>query len=126
MLSSPKALTLSLLMVQAHADQLLNQKNDASVPQSHLYIATKRLRDALARLEKNLQQMTVTQDRDVHQEKQLTAFERENETLRRDRKKLNDAVTQLQSQYGDLHQVASAIYGKLDDSIRRLTKIIEH
>ena len=35
------------------------------------------------------------------------------------------AIAHLQRQYNELHRVASTIYGKLDDSIKRLTQIIE-
>jgi hypothetical protein len=35
------------------------------------------------------------------------------------------AIAQLQYQYNDLHKIASAVYGKLDDSIKRITQIIE-
>ena len=57
---------------------------------------------------------------------QLALFERENEGLRQERENLNSAISMLQNQYSELHQVASTIYGKLDDSIQRLTHIIEH
>jgi uncharacterized coiled-coil DUF342 family protein len=124
-------------MVQAYAQQLLNQKEavledpDASSPQSAtqhpLYIATKRLMGALNRLERNLDRMTEGRDEHHHDHgQQLMLFARENEGLRQERENLNSAITMLQSQYSELHEVASTIYGKLDDSIQRLTHIIEH
>jgi hypothetical protein len=112
-------------MVQAHAQQLLNQKEAEDAAQHPLYAATKRLVSALARLERNLQQQAESHERDSGQQEQLVFFERENEGLRQERENLNTAISELQSQYADLHQVASAIYGKLEDSIKRLTKIIE-
>jgi len=96
------------------------------VPQHPLFLATKRLVDALNRLEGNLEQAFVESDRDEKQEKQLVFFERENEELREERENLNGAISQLKHQYNDLHKVASAIYGKLDDAIKRLTQIIEN
>jgi len=76
-------------------------------------------------LENNLKQVSVSMDRDVHQEQQMVYFERENAALKQERENLNAAIAQLQYQYNDLHKVASTIYGKLDDSIRRLSHIIE-
>jgi len=76
-------------------------------------------------LENNLKQVSVSMDRDVHQEQQMVYFERENASLKQERENLNAAIAQLQYQYNDLHKVASTIYGKLDDSIRRLSLIIE-
>lgn len=90
-----------------------------------LYVATRRLVSALDRLENNLKHITVALDRDIHQEHAMVAFERENAALKQERENLNASIAQLQYQYNDLHKVASGIYGKLDDSIRRLSKIIE-
>ena len=97
----------------------------SDTPQHPLYVATRRLVNALDRLESNLQRITVAQDRDVHQEQQMVYFERENAALKQERENLNNAIAQLQYQYNDLHTIASTIYGKLDDSIKRLTQIIE-
>ena len=97
----------------------------ANTQQHPLHIATRRLAGALDRLESNLQHITVGQDRDVHQEQQLTAFERENTALKLEHEQLNAALAKLKVQYDDLHKVASGIHGKLDDSIKRLTQIIE-
>ena len=97
----------------------------SSTHQHPLYVATRRLVNALDRLENNLQHVTVAQDRDVHQEHQLVAFERENAALLQERESLNAALAELQHQYNDLHKTASTIHTKLDDSIRRLTQIIE-
>jgi hypothetical protein len=93
--------------------------------QHPLYVATRRLVNALDRLESNLQHITVAQDRNVHQEQQLIVFERENAALLLERESLNGAIAELQHQYNDLHKTASIIHGKLDDSIKRLTQIIE-
>ena len=90
-----------------------------------LYVATRRLVSALDRLEGNLQHMTVAQDRNMHQEQQMVVFERENAALLQEREDLNAAIAELQHQYNDLHRTASLIHGKLDDSIKRLTQIIE-
>jgi cell division protein FtsB len=90
-----------------------------------LYVATRRLVAALDRLENNLKNVTHALSRDVHQEQQMVFFERENAALKQERESLNAAIAQLQYQYNDLHKVASTIYGKLDDSIRRLSQIIE-
>lgn len=90
-----------------------------------LYVATRRLVSALDRLENNLKHITVALDRDTHHEHKLLSFERENAALKQERENLNASIAQLQFQYNDLHKVASAIHGKLDDSIRRISKIIE-
>lgn len=125
-----------LVMYQAHAQELLNQKESHSGdsgdlfmtqdPQHPLFLATRRLAAALDRLESNLQQVSVQRDRDVHQDQQLTVFERENEALKQERERLHVTVTQLQLQYDDLHHIASTIYGKLDDSIKRLSQLVEN
>ena len=114
-------------MYQAYAGELLNQKeseNDSSfveTMQHPLDKATKRLVLALNRLEKSLENLAVKRD-----DGQTELFARENNALREERENLNTAISQLQFQYNDLHDVASTIYGKLDDSIRRLTQIIEN
>jgi len=89
-----------------------------------LYAATDRLIAALDRLEGNLQQVG-GRARSAKEEEQMRAFERENHTLKAEHAKLNGAINELKSQYGELHQVASTIYGKLEDSIKRLTQIME-
>jgi len=114
-------------MYQAYAGELLNQKeseNDSSVtaPVQHpLDNATKRLVEALNRLENSLETLTPREEAG-----QAELFAHENNALRHERENLNSAISQLQFQYNDLHDVASTIYGKLDDSIRRLTQIIEN
>lgn len=95
-------------------------------PQNPLYAATNRLAAALERLEANLQKSSAKPASDPQIQQQLDVFERENESLREERANLDGAINQLQDQYNDLHQVATTIYGKLDDSIRRLTQIIEN
>jgi uncharacterized protein YlxW (UPF0749 family) len=111
-------------MVQAHAHELLNQKEGAADASRPIYAATQRLATALDRLERSLQHVTTQQDRDVQQHALLVQFERENAELHQERNNLDQAITQLKSQYDDLHQVANTIYGKLDDSIKRLTQIV--
>ena len=95
----------------------------ADSPQNPLYAATNRLAAALERLESNLKKAPAA---DPAAQQQLDVFERENQSLREERANLDGAIVQLQDQYNDLHQVATTIYGKLDDSIRRLTQIIEN
>ncbi|MDE3059686.1 MAG: hypothetical protein KGJ06_01585 [Pseudomonadota bacterium] len=118
-------------MVQAHAQELLNQKeaenasSGAELLQHPLYAATHRLLEALNRLEHNLQRRVGKPQEPPESQEQLAFFERENESLRQERENLNAAISLLKRQYSDLHHAASAIYNKLDDSIRRLTKIIE-
>lgn len=97
-----------------------------SQQQTHpLYVATRRLVGAMDRLENNLRYVTLAGQQEEGHEEQIQYFERENATLRQERENLNAAIAQLQRQYNDLHHVASTIYSKLDDSIRRLTEIIE-
>jgi hypothetical protein len=123
-------------MVQAHAYELLNQKESSDSRQGSnmsqsdhpLYAATDRLIAALDRLEDNLHYAADQQKsaaRTLEQEEQMRLFEQENQVLKSEHAKLNGAITTLKSQYSDLHQVASTIYGKLEDSIKRLTQIIE-
>ena len=110
-------------MVQAHAHELLNQKNDSR--EHPLVTATQRLVTALEQLERKLSRVDTLAERDVQQHEKLVFFERENESLRKERKTLDTTITQLEDQYNELHKVAGAIYNKLDDSIKRLTQIIE-
>lgn len=110
-------------MVQAHAHELLNQKNEEY--KRPLVSATGRLAAALDRLEQGIQQVTASKARDVKQHEQLIFFERENAALKTERENLTKAIGQLEGQYTDLHKVAGTIYNKLDDSIKRLTQIIE-
>lgn len=98
--------------------------NDLS--QNPLYAATNRLAVALERLEYNLQQASLQPGVDPQVAQQLDIFFKENQALREERANLDGAIVQLQDQYNDLHQVASTIYNKLDDSIRRLTQIMEN
>jgi uncharacterized coiled-coil DUF342 family protein len=116
-------------MYQAYAHQLLNQKESTGSPAeaTHpLYVATRRLVDALNRLEQNLGQVKAVREKSGEQAEKLEATLRETSTLKQERESLNATVEQLQGQYEDLHQVASTIYGKLDDSIKRITQIIEN
>jgi uncharacterized coiled-coil DUF342 family protein len=97
-----------------------------SESQEHPLVAvSRRLMTALDRLERNLQQMSVTRDRDAQNEQRVSHFIRENESLREERETLNQAFHQLSSQYTELQQVAKTIHGKLDDSAKRITEILE-
>ena len=113
----------SVSMVQAHAHELLNQKNTA--PAHPLLAATERLVQALDRLETRLQQAKPAHAHEHKRREELVLVVRENESLRQEREDLNGAIVELQQQYDDLHQVAGAIYNKLDDSIKRLTQILD-
>ena len=90
-----------------------------------LIAASRRLMAALDRLERNLPQASVMRDREVQNEQKLSQFIRENENLLQEREKLNSAFHRLTHQYEDLQKVAKTIYGKLDDSARRITQILE-
>jgi len=90
-----------------------------------LIMATRRLMSALDRLEKNLHQVSVTRDRELQNEQKLSVFMRENENLLHERENLTEAFSRLTHQYQDLQQVAKTIHGKLDDSARRITQILE-
>jgi len=81
---------------------------------------------ALERLEKNLKHITVAQARDVQQQRQLSELEKENVTLREERESLMRSLKQLQEQYDDLQRVASSIYGKLDNAISRISKVVDN
>ena len=88
-----------------------------------LFSATERLVNALNRLERNLQNAAPSAPEDRGQ---LALFGQENEELKAERAALTQAINDLQQRYDDLHKAASKVYGKLDDSIKRLTTIIEH
>ena len=90
-----------------------------------LILATRRLMGALDRLERNLQQVSVTHDRDSTNAQKVNIFMRENETLKAERENLTAAFGRLTYQYEDLQKVAQTIHGKLDDSARRITQILE-
>ena len=118
-------------MVQAYSRRFLNQKEwesdspmDVDV-ESPLILATKRLVHALDRLEGGLGRRVDVQEEHQAQRQQIASFEQENDQLKREHDNLNAAISQLKFQYDDLHQVASVIYGKLYDSIKRLTQILE-
>lgn len=112
-------------MVQAQAYELLNQKELGDGEAHPLLAASQRLVAALERLERGSQRKNIERTYDAKQSERLTFFERENESLRQERKKLDHAITDLQGRYDDLQRVATAIYGKLDDSIKRLSQIVE-
>jgi regulator of replication initiation timing len=119
-------------MYQAHAQKLLNQKESetGSYMQENidptLDKATHRLLNALERLERNLQHVTVQQDRGIQQEQQLMTYIRENDVLKSERDKLMQSIGQLEEQYAELQKVATTVYDKLDASIDRINQIIEN
>ena len=91
-----------------------------------LFHATERLFSAVERLESGIAQVTVQASRDVHQQQQLQLFERENKTLKHEQEQLAASLSHLQTQYEELKRVATMIYGKLDNAISRITKIVEN
>ena len=91
-----------------------------------LYAATERLLAAVERLDASTKHVTVQTARDVQQQQQLQFFERENNTLRAEQDALSGSLTRLQEQHEELKRVASAIYGKLDNAISRITKIVDN
>lgn len=119
-----------LPMYQAHAQELLNQKESVQAgfeqesPQHPLYTATKRLVGALERLESSLERVAI-EPPSVQAQQQLAFFARENESLRAEREHLTNSVNLLQGQYNDLQQVATTLHAKLDDSIKRLSQLLE-
>ena len=94
-------------------------------PEHPLILATRRVMTALDGLERKLQQESVTRDRELMREQQLSQFVRENESLKEERENLNDVIAKLTGQYQDLQKVATNIHGKLDDSVRKITQILE-
>jgi len=127
-------------MYQAYDDELLNQKESKTVdsasildkfpmpdmPEHPLFVATRRLVKSLDRLEGNLKSMSPPEHNDgVEPNEQVAIFQRENTALKQEREKLSGSIAHLQRQYNDLHRIASTIHDKLDDSIKRLTQIIE-
>jgi hypothetical protein len=117
-------------MVQAYAEEVLNQKDSESTASAvvyrsnSLFLATERLLGALDRLEQGLDRRLPDHGGDALAE-QLQATWHENAALRQERESLNTAIDDLKSQYSDLHRAASGIYNKLEDSIRRLTQIMK-
>jgi hypothetical protein len=117
-------------MVQAYAQELLNQKEsqneapDASYASNALYTATQRLMSALDRLDHNVHARAREQAKLVQQQEQAAFYARENENLKRERENLNVTIDKLEHEYKDLQKAASTIYKKLNDSIKRLTNII--
>lgn len=91
---------------------------------SKLEKAIGRVHGAVDKLENSMRALAVDQDRQERSEQHLRLVVDENTSLKSDQKQLNEAIDLLQDQYDDLHKVAANIYGKLDDSVRRITKII--
>ena len=93
---------------------------------SPLSEATSRLLDAVDRLDSSIQQVTVQADRDERQQQQLQFYERENNSLKIETEQLSASLNRLQEQYEELKRVATTIYGKLDNAISRITKIVDN
>ena len=96
--------------------------NSANNP---LYHATNKLISALERLEKNMQHISVSKDRDVQQHQLLQNYQRENAALLEEQVILQKTVANLQQKYNELQDVAAGISKKLDNSIGRLSEILE-
>ena len=114
-------------MVQAHARELLNQKESVSgtgYMSDMLFDATERLMSAMERLEHNVRMAAAKRVDEVRHAEQAALFEEENQSLRHERETLNATIEQLNHDYDDLQGVAGAIYNKLSDSIKRLTSIV--
>jgi len=117
-------------MVQAYAQELLNQKESQTEPEAPyaldtLFAATERLTAALDRLEQNVRLSAAKEaDEPPPGAGEVAFFAQENQILSRERESLTATLKQLQDEYDGLQHVASVIYRKLNDSIKRLTKII--
>jgi uncharacterized protein YlxW (UPF0749 family) len=116
-------------MVQAYAGELLNQKEsengmEASYTSDTLFLATEKLTHALDRLENNVAVVAGKRGEAIRQAEQTAFFDQENRVLHRERESLNATIDQLTHEYNDLQNVASTIYRKLNDSIKRLSNII--
>lgn len=91
---------------------------------SPLTVALGKIHAALDRLDRGIQQKTVEKAHNEREKQHLTLITNENKQLQDDQVRLNQTIDDLQNQYDDLHKVAVNIYGRLDDSVRRITKII--
>lgn len=114
-------------LYQAHARELLNQKEDDSgdvYVGEPLYQATERVAAALRRLEHSLHVPAGERIEGARRGEQLIAAAHENEILRQERETLVNALDQMQQQYEGLETAAATIYRKLGDTIKRLTQII--
>lgn len=117
-------------MFQAHAQQLLNQKESQNdhvgrdTAPDALFEATERLMGALDRLDYNVQARAAERAQFADQQGQVTVYARENEALKRERDGLSVTIGKLEQDYGELQKAAGTIYKKLNDSIKRLTNII--
>lgn len=90
-----------------------------------LYRATNRLISALERMEGNMKHISLSKERDIQQSQHLQNYQRENSALLEEQAKLQKTIVNLQQQYDELQEVASAIAKKLDNSIERLSEILE-
>ena len=114
-------------MYQPHTRELLNQKDARSDAgrSRPLYQATERLIRALDRMERSVQHQLALQKGEEALPAQMQLFESENASLKEEHAHLNATILQLREQYDDLQHVASTIYNKLNDSIDRLTHLID-
>jgi cell division protein FtsB len=94
-------------------------------PDERIYNATSRLISALERIELGIANLTVGHDRDIQQNQHLQQYQRENSELREEQENLKATIANLEKQYQELQGVASKIYGKLDNSIDHLARILE-
>lgn len=92
--------------------------------QSPLTAALEKIHAALDRLEVGVQQKSVENGHNEREKQHLSLVVSENKALQEEQQRLNQAIDDVQNQYDDLHKVAVNIYGRLDDSVRRITKII--
>lgn len=72
-----------------------------------------------------MQHISVSKDRDIQQHQLLQNYQRENAVLLEEQASLQKTVANLQQQYKELQDVASGISKKLDNSIGRLSEILE-
>jgi hypothetical protein len=117
-------------MVQAYAQELLNQKEsqndmtESPYASDTLFRATQRLMLALDQLDHNVHAQAQERAEALRQAERAAFYARENETLKHERENLNTTIDKLEHEYNDLQKAAGTIYKKLNDSIKRLTNII--
>ncbi|MGE3714457.1 MAG: hypothetical protein AB7F82_08055 [Alphaproteobacteria bacterium] len=98
--------------------------NTGNSDKNRLEQALGRVHKAIERLEKTVGAYSVEHDRSQRTEHHLKLVVDENASLKQEQEQLSEAINMLQGQYDDLQKVATNIYGKLDDSVRRISKII--
>lgn len=95
-----------------------------AISNTRLEEASKRVHRALDALEAATRNQAKPLDHQALDQQHLQLVVDENNSLKGEQKQLNEAIDMLQDQYDDLQKVATNIYGKLDDSVRRISKII--